>query len=116
MLLYSAATMFNNLTITTAGKQMKFDETDQTNVSGTLTLTGGDCTTGRILLDSNVNDNQWDINATGSTSISYVDVEDSNAVTALTASNSTQDNLGNSNWTVNAGACSGAGRRIIIVN
>lgn len=102
---YSAATTWNNLSVTTAGKALQFDNADQTNVSGTLTLTGGNCTTGRVFLDSTVNDDQWAINATGSVSISYVDVEDSNAVAALTANDSTAANGNNTNWTVNGGSC-----------
>ena len=104
-LLYSSDTTFYNLKVATSGKQIQFDETDQTNISGTLTLQGTDCSTGRILVDSTTNNNQFDINATGDTTIEYVDIEDSNAITALTARNATEDNGGNTNWTIIAGSC-----------
>lgn len=106
---YSADTTFYNLSITTAGKAMQFDEAQKTTVTHTLTITGTDCTTGRIFLDSVVDNNQWDITVTGATvSISYADVEDANAVTtAITASNSTADNDNNTNWTIDGGTCGG---------
>jgi hypothetical protein len=108
ILSYNAATTFNNFTVTTAGKALQFDNVDQTNIAGTLTLTGSDCSTGRIFLDSDVNNSIWEINATGTISVSYVDVEDANAIAAITANNSTADNGNNTNWTINAGSC-GAG-------
>jgi hypothetical protein len=104
---YSAATSFYNLTVSTAGKAMQFDNADQTNVTGTLTIQGSDCTTGRVFLDSTVNDDQFALNATGTVDIDYADIEDSNAIAALTADNSTEDNNNNTNWTINAGACEG---------
>ncbi len=96
---------FHNLTIATAGKQMKFDETEMTGVGGTFSVQGTNCTTGRVFLDSTTDGNQWDINVTGSADIDYADVEDSNAVVALAADNSTEDNVGNTNWTINEGMC-----------
>jgi hypothetical protein len=102
---YSAATTFTNFSCTTGGKQLYFDETEQTNVSGLFTITGSDCTTGRIFLDSTTDNDQWDINVTGTADIDYADVEDSNAVTALTSNSSTEDNGGNTNWTINADGC-----------
>ena len=106
---YSADTTFYNLSVTTSGKAMQFDEAQKTTVTHTLTITGADCTTGRIFLDSVVDNNQWDMTVTGATvSISYTDVEDANAVTtAITTSNSTANNDNNTNWTINGGACGG---------
>ena len=106
---YSADTTFYVLSITTSGKAMQFDESQKTIVTNTLTITGADCTTGRIFLDSVTNDNQWDMTVTGATvSISYADVEDANAVTtAVTTSNSTADNDNNTNWTISGGVCGG---------
>jgi hypothetical protein len=104
---YSAATSFYNLTVSTAGKAMQFDNADQTNVTGTLTIQGTNCTTGRVFLDSTVNDDQFALNATGTVDVDYADIEDSNAIAALTADNSTEVNNNNTNWTVNAGTCEG---------
>lgn len=106
---YSADTTFYNLSVTTSGKAMQFDETQKTTVTHALTITGTDCTTGRVFLDSVVDNNQWDMTVTGATvSISYADVEDANAVTtAITASNSTANNDNNTNWTINGGTCGG---------
>ena len=100
-LLYAANIFFNNFTVNTAGKALQFDETERTNIGGTLSLQGSDCTTGRIFLDSTTNDNQWDINATSTVDIDFVEVEDSNAITALTANNSSEVNNSNTNWTIN---------------
>ncbi len=104
-LLYSSNTTFYNLTVNTDNKQIQFDETEQTNITGTLTLQGSACGTSRVLVDSTTDNDQFDINATGSTTTEYVDIEDSNAVTALTARNATEDNGGNTNWTIIAGSC-----------
>lgn len=109
ILIYSAATTFNNFTVATAGKAMQFDNVDQTNVAGLFSIQGTDCTTGRIFLDSDVNNSPWEIYVSGTQNIDYADVEDSTAVTtALTADNSTADNDSNTNWTINAGVCGGA--------
>ncbi|MFC1647148.1 peptidoglycan DD-metalloendopeptidase family protein [Patescibacteria group bacterium] len=108
MLLYGGETTFNNLSSTTGGKAFQFDQTNQTTIDGTFTLTGSNCTTGRIFLDSMINNDAWSVDATGSVSVSYVDVEDSTAVTALTANHSTEDDdVYNTGWTVNIGDCAG---------
>ncbi|QQS15430.1 MAG: hypothetical protein IPK84_03610 [Candidatus Moraniibacteriota bacterium] len=106
---YSANTTFYNLSITTGGKTVEFDESQGTIVTHAFTVTGSGCTTGRVFLKSVTNGNQWDITVTGATvSVSYADVHDGNAVTtAITASNSTADNDNNTNWTINGGACGG---------
>lgn len=96
---------FYNLTISTPGKQMKFDETEMTGVGGTLTVQGSDCTNQRVFLDSTTDDNPWDIDVTaGDTDIDYADIEDSNAIAAISADNSTGSN--NTNWAISGGACS----------
>ncbi|MCA9397895.1 hypothetical protein KC573_03620, partial [candidate division WWE3 bacterium] len=105
-LTYSSATTFGELEVTTAGKQLQFDNDAQTNVAIDLTLTGSNCSSGRIFLDSDVNDSLFELNATGAYSIDYVDVEDSHAIAALTATNSTEDDFGsNTNWTIDRGEC-----------
>jgi autotransporter-associated beta strand protein len=102
ILSYSAATSFYGLNISTGGKTVKFDDTYQTNVTSSLVIQGTDCTTGRVFLASETNGNQWDINYTGSSlDIDYADIEDSNAVAALTADSSTADNDNNTGWTIN---------------
>lgn len=104
---YSATTTFNDFTVSTAGKQMKFDDTDGvvTDIDGTLTLQGTNCTSGRIFLDPITASQNWDIAASGSVDIDYIDVEYSTASPGLTADNSTEDNSNNSGWTINGGAC-----------
>jgi hypothetical protein len=106
ILLYSANITFGDLYVTTAGKPMQFDNSERTTVAGALNIQGADCTTGRVFLDSDVDESQWDINATGSVSVTYADVEDSNAITALLATNSTESDYGsNTNWRVDRGSC-----------
>src|SRR3989344_1361307 len=112
ILSYSANTTFFGLTISTSGKQMKFDDAFQTIVaaSGSFTVQGSDCTTGRVFLDSETDDNPWDlnVNASATVDIDYADVEDSNSTNAISAANSTQINDSNTNWTITAGACGAA--------
>lgn len=106
--LYTATTTFSALTISTAGKQMYFEDSDGvvTDIDGLFTVQGTNCTTGRVFLDGN-SSLEWEINVSdGSTNIDYADVEDSKANgTTIVAEESTEDNGGNTNWTVNAGAC-----------
>lgn len=105
ILSYSAATTFNNFTVNTGNKQVKFDDTYQTNVAGLFNIQGTDCAN-LVYLDSETDNNAWDIYVSGTYDIDYADIEDSTAITtALTANNSTDVNGGNTNWTVNNGTC-----------
>jgi hypothetical protein len=114
-LLYSGTTTFYDLTISTSGKQMYFEDTDSlvTDIDGSLTIQGTNCTTGRVFLDSNLDNDDWEIDITdaggGNVDIDYADIEDSTANnTQINASNSTEDNGGNTNWSITEGACGGA--------
>ncbi len=93
---YSANTSFNNFTVTTAAKTMVFDKDFRTTVSGTFTLTGSSCT-GRILLRSESTGTQYELNATGTKAVTFVDVKDSNAITSISATG-TRDSGNNTNW------------------
>jgi hypothetical protein len=107
---YSGNTTFYDLTMSTANKQFYFDDTYDTiiDASGTWTVQGTSCASNeKVYLDSETDGNQWDIdvNATATTNIDYADIEDSNAINAITAENSTEVNEGNTNWTINEGTC-----------
>ena len=72
---------------------------NQTNVTGALSLTGN--ATNNLKLRSS-SAAQWYLNATGSTTLTDLDVEYSNAVTALTANSSVTGPSGNNTgWTLN---------------
>jgi len=112
---YNANATFYKLYVSSssAGKDIYFDETYQTIIDKDITITGTDCSGGRIYLDSLVNDNPWDINIkTGGTpNITYIDLEDANGslsevTPAATDSTETGTNTG---WSVTAGACGGGG-------
>jgi hypothetical protein len=107
-LLYAATTTFANLTIATATKQMYFEDSDgvETDINGLLTITGTDCTDNRVFLNGN-GGNEWEINASdGTTAITYTDVEDSKANgTQISATDSTAENDGNTNWSISSGVC-----------
>ncbi|MFC1789478.1 hypothetical protein ACFLYY_00700 [Patescibacteria group bacterium] len=104
----SGATTFYNLTATTSYKTLQFatGTSATTTITGTLTLDGGDCST-TISLLSTQDGQYWYLNVTGTTSISYVDIKDSNAIGSafeIPASNS--NNSGNNvNWSINGGSC-----------
>ncbi|NTV31323.1 DUF2341 domain-containing protein [candidate division WWE3 bacterium] len=102
-LLYSAAITFYQLTITTPSKAMQFDNAHQTNITGGFTVNGSACGT-TVNLNSD-NASQFEINATGTNSISYATIQYSNAIAALTANNSISAGS-NTNWTINNGSCS----------
>lgn len=94
---YSANTTFNNFTVTTSAKTLVFDKDFRTIVSGTFTLTGTSCSN-RILLRSESTGTQYELNATGTKAVTFVDVKDSNAITAISATGS-RDSGNNTNWT-----------------
>ncbi|MCW2926998.1 MAG: siaA, partial [Thermoleophilia bacterium] len=98
----SSALTFFNLTSVTPAKVLRVDPTNQINTTN-LTVTGGSCGT-RAGLASNVEGTRFRLNVTGTSSIQYADVIDSEAIAPLTATNSTSggNNLG---WTV-TGSCS----------
>ena len=104
-LTYNVDIVFSSFTVSTASKQMKFDNVDKTTIAGTFTINGSACGTA-IQLYSDSDTNQFDIDATGTVSITYADIQDSNAITALSATNSVAGAGGNNtNWTITAGAC-----------
>jgi hypothetical protein len=105
-LTYNADTTFSAFTVSTASKQMKFDNVDKTTVAGTFTINGAACGT-FIQLYSDSTGNQFDIDLQGTVSIDYADIKDSNAITAATANNS-NNSLNNTNWTINGGSCNSA--------
>ena len=94
---YSANTSFNNFTVTTSAKTLVFDKDFRTTVTGTFTLTGGSCSN-RILLRSESTGTQYELNATGTKAVTFVDVKDSNAITAISATGA-RDSGNNTNWT-----------------
>jgi cytoskeletal protein CcmA (bactofilin family) len=102
---FSGATTFYNLTSNTSNKVLQFTAgtSSTTTIAGTLTLNGQACET-MIKLRSTASSSQWYIDSQATTSILYVDVKDSYAITALTASSS-QDSGNNANWTINLGVC-----------
>jgi hypothetical protein len=100
-LTYTAATTFNNLTITGSSKEVLFDETDQTNVTGTLSIAGVGCAD-QARIGSTTAANQADVNVTGSSSVTGTRITDVRAVSAITATTSS-DGGGNTNWTI--GGC-----------
>ncbi|MBI5466415.1 MAG: DUF2341 domain-containing protein, partial [Candidatus Kerfeldbacteria bacterium] len=93
----SGSTTFNNFTSTSAGKTLNFGAGDTQTITGTLTLTGS---SGNLLtLRSTATPTQWKINPSGTRSVSYVDVKDSNNTnaTAILANNSVNSG-NNTNW------------------
>lgn len=108
-LTYSAATTFYNLRIATGSKSVRFDHVDQTNVTGTtganpgFSVAGGACAT-QIAIDSMQAGTRAALNVTGTKSVDRADLQDINAIVAITAGNS-NDSGNNLNWTINNGAC-----------
>ena len=99
------STTFYDLTSTTAGKAITFTAGTTQTVTGTLTLTGADGNL--IVLRSTVTDTAWNFNVSGSSSVDYVDVKDSdasfgNAITHAVNASRSVDSGGNTNWSFNA--------------
>lgn len=103
---YSGATSFANLIVATSSKELRFDEVDRTTVTATLQVDGAACTT-PVLLRSAIAGDAFELDAQGTTTVSYARIADSSAVTASSASSSF-DGGGNSGWTIDDGSCAGA--------
>ena len=90
---------FYNLNCTTSDKNIVFEKDATTTVEGTLTLTG---TSGHeILLRSSSSTAWWYLTAQATTTVSYVNVQDSNASSSAAAINDVPggiDSGNNPNW------------------
>ncbi|MEI6462258.1 MAG: DUF2341 domain-containing protein [bacterium] len=102
---YKSDTTFYNFSSVTGGKQIFLENVNQTNVTGTLTINGQACGS-FIKLYSDASGNQAKLNATGTVSITYAEIKDSNAIVALTATNSKRIS-NDTNWTITGGVCNG---------
>lgn len=96
-LTYAAPVTFANLRATTGGDLVRFDATDTTTVTGALELRGTSCAL-PLQVRSTVAGAQAPLQASGTAAVEYADIADSNALTALSASQSA--NGGNTaGWT-----------------
>ncbi len=91
----SGATTFNNLTVDTPGKVVRFTSGETTNVTGAFTITG---VSGNNVELRPTGGAAWTINATGSVTVQFATVEESTASVALTAYSSTGEGS-NTAWT-----------------
>jgi hypothetical protein len=90
-----------HLTCTTPGKTIQFFEGQTMTVNGDLTLTGSDGNL--ITLRSTSDETQWGLSVAGTSTVTYVDVKDSDAsgsAEAIDVSDGTSvDSENNTNWT-----------------
>jgi endonuclease/exonuclease/phosphatase family metal-dependent hydrolase len=93
-------TAFNNFTVTTAGKALRFKQSETVQIVGALTLTGANGN--NITLDSIDGSTQWTIDHDGTESISYITV--TRSACDGTSSQISVDNGTNTNGGSN-GAC-----------
>ncbi|MFA5926665.1 MAG: DUF2341 domain-containing protein, partial [Patescibacteria group bacterium] len=93
---FTGNTSFNSLTCAVAGKQLTFTAGSTQTIGGVLTLTG--TYSNMILLRSSSSGSAYTIVKNGTTNIDWVDVKDSTATNAITATDGT-NNTGNTNWT-----------------
>ncbi|HUX42010.1 MAG TPA: hypothetical protein VMV83_12665, partial [Rectinemataceae bacterium] len=91
----SGSNSFATLQCTTAGKFLSFTA-GTTQIVATFTIAGGPLSP--ITLQSSSSGSAWFINVTTTATVSYAEVKDSNATTAISATSS-KDLGGNTNWT-----------------
>lgn len=98
-----AATFYNLTKAVSSAETLTFESGTTHTVTGALTLNGA--SSQLLSLRSSVDASQWKINVTGTSTVSYVDVKDSDASGARTinATNSV-DSGNNYNWIINEGA------------
>ncbi|NQT07413.1 MAG: hypothetical protein HQ575_07740, partial [Candidatus Omnitrophica bacterium] len=98
----SGSATFNNLTSTTAGKTIQFTADTTQTIAGTLTITGA--SGNLITLNSTTSGTQWKIDPQGDTDVSFVDVKDSENLSAAIIDPATSTDSGNNtNWFPAAG-------------
>ncbi|MDO8283313.1 MAG: thrombospondin type 3 repeat-containing protein [Thermodesulfovibrionia bacterium] len=91
-------TTFNHLISITPGKQLTFTAGSNQTINGTLTLNGQAAGT-KVKLRSSSNGSKWNITLASPQNVSYVDVQDSDALTnTVTATDSTTTGNNNTNW------------------
>ena len=93
-------TFFNLAKTVSIAYSLTFDsgEANQTDVTGTLTLGGGGA--GSRLTLKSVDASQWWLNATGTKTVSNVDVQNSHSLTAITAATSSIGSGTNDFWEI----------------
>ena len=94
----SGNTTFNNLTCTVAGKKLYFASGSTQTVGGTLTITG---TSGNLITlarSGGTDPDQWNMNVTGSSSVTYASVSNSNATGNSIILSDSADGGNNTNW------------------
>ncbi len=106
VLTYSVATSFYNLTVSTASKEVDFDHLHQTNVTGTLTASGGACSS-KVKLYSDLAGSQYALNVSATGAVRFADIKDSNNIARIGAIDSS-DSGDNSNWVITSDTCGGA--------
>lgn len=92
-------TNFEDLEITTPGKEVQFGAGQTETINGDLTITGAAGLGNLVILRSTAGGTQWKIDPKGARDVSYVDVKDSNNINAVVIdpTNST-DGGNNTNW------------------
>jgi len=98
---FVGTTSFYNLTSVTTSKNMTFTASTTQTVGGALTFNGGACGT-QIMLRSSSSPTQWNLNVTGSSTVDYVNVKDSNASGSTIIANNSTNAGNNTNWTISA--------------
>ena len=103
-------TTFFNFTVpsSVAGKTVQFTAGSTQTINGTFSVAGvfGNLTS----LVSTSSPTQWDLHIVGSTAVTYAVVQDSNALSGLTASAVTSSDFGNNqNWNFGANALTWTG-------
>lgn len=93
-------TFYNLTKSVTAARTLTFEAGSTTTISNTLTLTGSSGAT-KLSLRSTTPGTQWSINAQGTRTLGYLDVQDSNNtnVTAMAGTATSVDSGNNINWT-----------------
>ncbi len=96
----SGSSTFNNITKTPSSQQtLTFENSQTQTVNGTLTLKGVSSDS-RLLLRSNSNGTAWKMNPTGTRSVEYLDIKDSNNLnsTEIQCTSGCADSGGNTRW------------------
>ncbi|MDE2588513.1 MAG: DUF2341 domain-containing protein, partial [Patescibacteria group bacterium] len=96
----SGAVTFYNLTVATSSKQITFPASTTTTVTNALSLQGNP--DGNVKLRSSSTNTQWNLVSNGSNTLTYLDIQDSNACSSTTqplSATVSVNSTNNSCWT-----------------
>lgn len=104
-----SSTFYNLLATATQSRLVQFQSSTTTRITNNLTLTGSNCHA-ILLLRSTTKGSYWNLDddSGGTTDVTFVDVQDSNATDQAVTGDTSINSGHNANWNISPSNCAGA--------